>query len=381
MSQEPFGDIPLFRELQRLLASSGEGPINLEIARQVAVATANQEGSDAPVSAELGNLFADSIHTSEVVLAGYTRLTVEEPAQGEMVGRSGWATRTLMEWRWLLEHLAERFGTAVAPGPEDTTQEHMQTALKQITPLLLGIQAGTLIGSLAAEALTGYDPPIPRDGESRLMAVATNVQHVCADYDLDVPALIRWLAMRDVARHLVATAVPWVGRYHRSLLTELVESIEIDTDELERRMNELQTLGMEALQGAADGDQVLPVVPSERHQRALQRVRAFTGLVEGYAVHSTDAVGHETLEDTKKIEEAMARHRASQTRGKDLLAALLGFSIDRELEASGVTFCAAVVKLEGLLALNRVWDAPDNVPSYDELRDPFLWIERVVTQE
>ena len=37
MTQDPFGDIPLFREIQRLLASGG-GPVNLEIARQIALA-------------------------------------------------------------------------------------------------------------------------------------------------------------------------------------------------------------------------------------------------------------------------------------------------------------------------------------------------------
>ncbi|HZA20057.1 MAG TPA: hypothetical protein VE889_04305, partial [Actinomycetota bacterium] len=40
MTQEPFGDIPLFREIQRLLQAGGGGPINLEIARQVATAVA-----------------------------------------------------------------------------------------------------------------------------------------------------------------------------------------------------------------------------------------------------------------------------------------------------------------------------------------------------
>ena len=37
-------------------------------------------------------------------------------------------------------------------------------------------------------------------------------------------------------------------------------------------------------------------------------------------------------------------------------------------------------QLEGLPALNRVWEAPDNLPTYAELKDPFVWIDRVLKQ-
>ena len=56
MSQQPFGDIPLFRELQKLL-SSGEGPINTEIARQVGGAVAAQAGTEPPVTQEISQSF------------------------------------------------------------------------------------------------------------------------------------------------------------------------------------------------------------------------------------------------------------------------------------------------------------------------------------
>lgn len=64
-----------------------------------------------------------------------------------------------------------------------------------------------------------------------------------------------------------------------------------------------------------------------------------------------------------------------------MLSSLLGLSIDRPLESSGATFCAAVVKLKGLGALNRVWEAPDNLPTIAEIKDPFSWIERVLEEE
>ena len=44
---ESLGDAPLFRELQRVMAGGGDGPVNWELARQVGVATASGPASAA----------------------------------------------------------------------------------------------------------------------------------------------------------------------------------------------------------------------------------------------------------------------------------------------------------------------------------------------
>jgi uncharacterized protein (DUF2342 family) len=126
-------------------------------------------------------------------------------------------------------------------------------------------------------------------------------------------------------------------------------------------------------------DRSIPLVETERHRSALNRVRAFVGLFEGYAAHAADSVRSTIVEDSPRIQEGIARHQSSPSEGKELLANVLGFSADRELEAAGRTFCEAIVKLEGLSKLNLVWEAPDNLPSYAELKDPFVWIDRVAS--
>ena len=52
--------------------------------------------------------------------------------------------------------------------------------------------------------------------------------------------------------------------------------------------------------------------------------------------------------------------------------------MDRAWETSGSTFCTAIVRLDGMGALNRVWEAPDNLPLTQEIKDPFAWRERVL---
>ena len=378
MDPEPFGDIPLFREIQRLLASSGAGPINLELASQVATTVATEGQAEEPITEDVRKVLSDAIHSSESVLAGYTRLALVEPISGEALTRAGWANKTLSSWRWLLERLATRFIDESAASAQET-MDQMTMVMKQVGPLLMGLQSGTLVGQLAREVVSGFDPSIPREGEHSIVVVVPNLRVIAAGYDLDIADVMRTVAVQDVARYLVVQGVGWVAPYRKNLMVALVDSIEIDTGELERRLIDLQSQGMEALQ-VGQMEATLPIIPTPAHQAALDRVRAFVGLHEGYAAHATAAIAPQVLGDITRVDEAIARHRAAASDAKEMLASVLGFALDRDLATTGTTFCAAIEQLEGLPALNRVWEAPDNLPTYAELKDPFVWIDRVIKQ-
>jgi putative hydrolase len=377
MSQEPFGDIPLFREIQRLLSSS-RGPVNLEIARQVALAVATRGEAEPPPDAALRRAFGEAVHRAEGLLSGFTRLPVEEPARVEILGRAEWTRATLEGWTWILEHLAHRFvaqlGGLVGEGADQTNP--MQATLEQVGPLLSGMQAGTLVGQLAREVLARYDIPIPRSGERRLLLVAPNFDQAVADYRFERDDLIGWLALHEVARDLLTNSVKWLDSYFRSLLTEVVDALEIDPSDLERRFVELGSLGIEGIGEGASAGSVLPITPTERHRRAVRRLGSFLAVFEGYCSHAAEAVAGEMIAGRGRIEEGVARRRAASSEGRDVLAAVLGIGAERSQEAAGATFCAAVAKLKGLAALNRLWEAPDNLPDAGEIKDPFLWMER-----
>ena len=381
MTHEPFGDIPLIRELQKILASGG-GPINLELARQVATAVATQGSGDAATDPAVERAFDEAAHAAEGLVAGYARLTLAEPIRTRAVGKAWWVTSTLESWRWLLEHLARRFTGELGRFGEDDGDESNPIAagLGQVAPVLIGIQTGTLIGHLANEALGRYDLPIPRDDDGHMFFVTPNVDRMAADYGFDAPTFRKWLALQSVARHLVMSSIQWSARYLRSLLVEVVDAIELDTGDIERRFMDLQMRGIEAMQEGMGAQEALPIAPTERHRKALERLRAFVAVFEGYTTHVSQAVAHELLGEAGRIEEGMNRHRRSSSDGREMLSTLLGIGLDRALESSGVTFCAAVVRLKDMASLNRLWDAPDNLPTIDEIKDPFSWMERVLQE-
>ena len=372
----PFGDIPLFRELQRLL-SAGGGPVNLEIARQIA-GSVSAQGPTFGAAPEDPRYLADAVRQCEVLVAGYSRLAFDEPNRSTTYTRSEWAMKTIDAWRWLLEHLAARFTQELGRMGGEGEGQQIQAAMGQIAPLLMGMQAGTLVGQLSLEAVARYDVPIPRDDDGLLFAVTPNVESICTDYGFDREDFYRWVAVHEVSRHLCAIATPWLDRYHRSLLIEIADATEIDVSDLERRMIELQSGGMEAFQEGVGAEGMLPLVSTERHKRALDRLHALVALREGYASLVADNVGPSVVKDLGQISEGMQRRRNSPSQGQGMLLSVLGVSVDRALEQSGRTFCNAIVELHGISSLNRVWEAPDNLPTIPEIKDPFAWAERIL---
>lgn len=380
MSTDPFGDIPLFRELQRLL-SAGEGPINLEIGSQISRAISSQH-PDPAVSPEDRAAYDSGVHAAEQALSGYTRLALDAGMQTRVVTRDEWVSLAISGWRWILEHFATRLASGlVAQGAEMGEAGPMEQVIKQIAPLLLGVQAGTLIGHYSTETLGRYDVPIPMEMDDRLVFVNANVTRLVDEYGFDGPRFTRWITLRDAARHLILTARPWTATYHRSLVIELVDSIEIDMADVERRIADIQSGGMDALQEGMGVDAFLPVVPTERHNKAVFRLQAFVAALDGYAAHAAEKVAEPLDAADVRIDEGIARHEASPSEGKTLIQSMFGIERDRNVETAGRTFCAAVVQLRGLPELNRIWDAPDNLPTIDEIRDPFLWMERVLDHE
>jgi len=380
MAQEPFSEIPFFKELQRLLGASS-GPINLEIAGQIARSIAAQGGADTRPDPAIARSYADAVRNAELLIGGYTGLAIDEPARTDVLTRTSWIAHATDAWRWLLEGLATRFTDGLTGDGEQTGEASMlggaAPVVQQIAPLLSGMQAGTLLGHLSAEVLTRYDVPIPADDDRRLYVVAANVERVATEYQSDLSEVLSWLALREVSHHIVFAVHPWVPRYFRSTFQMLIDSIEIDMEHLERRMTEFQSGRMDELAALPAGE-VLPVIDTEQRRAALGRLRALIVIFEGYAAHCSSAVADEVVPGAARIEEAMTRRAATATDGKTVLTGILGLSLDRPLIAAAETFCAAVVKLRGVRALGEVWAAPDNLPSIAEVRDPFAWIERVL---
>jgi putative hydrolase len=376
-------DVPLFREIQRVLRSSS-GPVNWELARQVGIAAASWGSSDAPPDAQDQRGFEEAVRLAEIQVCGFTGL--EPPGdlpRVEAVRRAQWVQRNLDGLRAVLQPAAAKIGEAVARAqreamPEAAQEQGMAQLLGQLSPLLLGAQVGSVLGALGQQVLGQYDIPIPRPGsESALLFVVPNIAAFEKDWSLDATEFRIWIAIHEVT-HRLEFARPWALERFRELVEDYTSTLQLDVEALQRRLETLDPSNPEAIQEMLGADEgMFGAVLDDEQRLKLGRIQAFMSAAEGYGDHVMHALGARLLSSYSRIEEAMRRYRESEL-VDPVLERLLGIEVKREQYRLGKGFCDRVVELTDEATLARMWEGAETLPSLPELDEPTLWLARTV---
>lgn len=377
---EAFRDAPLFRELQRVMASS-TGPVNWELARQVGVASAVEAGDDAEPTEADRHAFEEAVRVAELHVARFTGL--EPPgdvARVRVVRRAEWVNASAESLRTILEPAAQRLTEAMEQAAREQMPPEMQGMagfMSQLSPLLMGTQVGQVLGFLAQRVLGQYDVAVPRGGPGSLLFVAPNVTAFEKDWSLDATDFRTSVALHEVT-HRFEFARPWARDRFRELVDDFWSTLRIDLEGMQAKLSTLDASNPEALQALMDSDEGLFGAELDDEQRLkLARVQAFMSASEGYGDHVMHALGRELLPSYPRIEEAMRRYREGES-GDPVFERLLGIEMKREQYRQGRAFCDTVVELTDEATLARMWDSADAMPSLPEVAEPRLWLARTV---
>ena len=388
-------DVPLFREIQRVLMASS-GPVNWELARQVGIATA-QWGADDPAPTEEDRTGLEQIvRASELAVADFTALPMPvDVAHVEAFRRGQWVEANIASLREVIEPIAAKLsgslgqleGLGTLPGMAETPElpdapegaggggPEMTQVLNLIGPLLMGTQVGTVLGQLGQRVLGQYDLAVPRHGSS-LYFVVPNLVRFEEEWDLPKLEFRGWVALHEVT-HRFEFARPWARDHFLQLVRDLVEHAEIDLTGLRQRVETMDFANPEAMSEAFDGvGNLFGEATSPEQRLRIARLQAFMAATEGYSEHVMDAVGQRMLSSYPKIEEAVRRHREGRA-GDQALEQLLGLEMKMEQYRLGRAFCDRVVEQTDEATLSRMWGTADSLPSMPELEEPTLWLSRM----
>jgi len=392
MDPESLRDAPLFRELQRVMSSSS-GPVQWELARQLAVAGAAESGNDPePAQAARAGL-EDALRVAELQVVDFTGL---EPANDllrvELARRADWIAGAIDAYRPLVESAASRLQDALARAmteqvqPDDGSDTPLaalglgspEELIRQLGPLLQATQIGQVFGFLAARVLGDHDVGIPRAPTGPIGFVLTNIERVEADWSLDPREFRTFVALHQVV-HRLQSERPWLPDYAARVVDDFLSTMTIDVDAIQQRFASLAPADPESLQAAFGGedDAMFGVVLDDEQRLKLDRIRALVGAVEGHGDHVATTIGARLLGSYPQIEEAMRRHRDDEELDP-LFARLLGADVGREHVELGRRFCDTVVELTDEATLTRMWTDADALPGLAELEEPRLWLARTV---
>lgn len=393
MDPESLRDAPLFQELQRVMSGSS-GPVQWELARQMAVAGAAEAGTDTTPDAATGDAFAEIARVAELQVLELTELTTPSDVMHvDVVRRADWIATAMDDYRPLVELAAERMSDALVraladqrPADDTPGSDAMaalgfgspQALIGQLGPLLQATQVGQVFGFLASRVFGGYDVGIPRVATGPLRFVLANIEGFERDWSLDPREFRTFVAVHQVV-HRLQSSQPWLPAYASTQIDEFCTSMTIDVDAIRERFASISPEDPEAFAGAfADEDgSMFGIVLDDEQRLRLDRVRALIGAVEGYGDHVAATIGRRLLGTYPKIEEAMRRHREDEELDP-IFARLLGVDVGREHVAAGRAFCETVVELTDEATLGRMWASADALPGLAELQEPRLWLARTV---
>jgi putative hydrolase len=386
--------IPLFRELQRLLASQG-GPVNWEIAGQIARAVAQARGPGASPGRGDQAAYEEAVRLAQMRISALTGL--ESPpsiTRVELADRTAWVNANLEAFRPFVERLAKglqsQFGGGLGAlgggfssqlglppfgGGEGEGMANLGVGafFGVLGPLILGLEIGFLVGFLSREVLGQHDLCLPRGDPSKLWFVIPNIAEAQQGLELDPRQFQMYLAIHEVAHQLEFTSIPWVRPHFTGLVERFIDAAELDSSEAVSR---LQSLGdPEQLNRLlSHPEELLPMLITPPQQELAREIETLMAVLEGYVEWIIDRIGAEMLPECAKIREGLSRRRAERSSVERLLEGLLGIDLKPAQYRAGVRFVAAVAAAD---QLNKLLEGPAAFPTPAELGEPAKWLSRV----
>lgn len=395
----PFGGAGFdLSQLMRMLQS--QGPVNWDVARQIASWVAVEGGSERPIDPAAHGQLDELARAAQTHVVAESDLTATFAAPLRTVGPQGWAAIHLDALRPVLEALATTLGKAMREsGPETDELETGEGAaggssgagpfgpemlggmMQMLAPALLGMQAGSMVGYLAQHALGRYDLPLPTADEPSLCFVVQNIDEFEEGWSLERADLRFYVAVHEVV-HAAERSVRWVRDRLVRLSTEYVSAYEVDPTALESRFGSLDPTDPSSLGSIAeDPNALLGAMQSPRQDEPRRQLQLLCSVLEGYADSVLERVGQKLIPSFGQIHEAMQRHRVERGEAEVFIEGLLGLKLERAHYEQGAAFCDGVIERAGPQGLNRLWEAERMLPTPAELDAPGLWLARIELPE
>ncbi len=263
------------QQMQQLMTSGDDGPVNWTTAHDVARAVAAQGGGDATVTEAQQRQVAEALRTADLWLDRVSDLP-SATARTQAWSRAEWVEQTLPVWKGVVEPIAVSVGDAMADAMAAQAPEEMRAMLGGALPMVrrmgagfFGAQLGQALGTLATEVVSAGDIGLPLLPAGRAALLPVNVAAFGAGLGLDDDEVRLYLALREAAHARLIAGVPWLRSHLLGAVEEYARGITIDTSALEEAVRNVDPSDPSALQDALS---VRPVRAPD-HAAAAGRAR------------------------------------------------------------------------------------------------------------
>ncbi|MGH4024530.1 MAG: zinc-dependent metalloprotease [Pseudonocardiaceae bacterium] len=349
-------------------AGSGGGPVNYDLAKQMALQRLSTAGLP---SAEQARAVTDAVRLAELWLDPATALPSGVQSDVAWAPRD-WVERTLPTWQRLCDPVARQMATSwIEALPADAREAAgpLVAMVEQMGGLAFGSQLGTALAQLAGEVLTSTDIGLPLGPEGVAALLPDSIEKFARGLERKSSEVMVFLAAREAAHHRLFAHVPWLRQRLLATVEEFARGIRVDSEALEEMARQVDPTNAESMERLMQSGLLEPRASAEQ-KAALARLEALLALVEGWVdVVVADAVG-ERLPGAEALGETLRRRRGSGGPAEQTFATLVGLKLrPRKLRAAAEVW-RQLTDQRGIEGRDTLWTHPDMLPTAQDLDDP-----------
>ena len=389
----PFEGMPFFGDLMRMLGT--QGPVQWDSARQLALSIATGGESEPNIDPMERFRLEQLVRVADLQVAQATGLSTSTTGRTMTIvpiTRSQWAMNTLDAYRPLIEKMATSLHPPAGSdgGSDDDLPDHLvdptEAWLGQImgllSPMMIAMISGSMVGHLATRTFGLFDLPIPRPASDELQVVPANVEAFGHDWSLDGDDLRLWVCIHQMTHHAVL-GLPHIHDRLQGLLDSYAQSFESDPDSLGTALADIEAdpssgdpmARFQEIMG--DPEAILGAVRSPRQAELQPQIDAILAVIAGYVDHVMDRIGAKLIGSYGQITEAMRRRRVEANSSDRFVERMLGLDLSQDHYDRGRAFVDGVVERAGLEGLDRLWSSAEVIPTPNEVAASGLWLARI----
>jgi putative hydrolase len=392
-------------QLQQLFTTPGGGPVNWELARQVAQAHLTGGSGNVEFGVmlpQLGTMLPGGTPAGPVAeteapkpvgdpaVTPFDRQASEEALrladlwlEDESALPSGvkataawsrgeWITRTLDVWRKLCDPVAERIVAAMSElVPEEMRGQlgPMASMVSSLGGALFGGQLGTALGSLAAEVLSAGDIGLPLGPAGTAALVPANIAEYGRGLEISEDQVRLYVALREAAHQRLFGHVPWLRGHVLAAVEAYAAGIRVNREAVEDAVSRLDPSNPEGMQEIAlEG--IFTPDDSPQQKAALTRLETVLALVEGWVCHVVDRAAADRLPDVVRLSETFRRRRAAGGPAEQTFSALVGLELRPRRLREAAALWSELTEHRGIAGRDALWGHPDLLPDDEAFADP-----------
>lgn len=274
-----------------------------------------------------------------------------------VVDRPGWA-------HYAAKSMADLFGVDEAEpleGVPDPTDLNGTVETTAVLTFLAQKTLGQFAPNLESTRERGSSP-------GQLLLVAPNVLVLQRAMAVDLKQFALWVSLHEYTHALQFAAADWLPSYMRERLETVVRSFDSESSLLEWA----RALA-ESLRGR---DSVIDRLLNDQQREEIAKITALMTVLEGHAEVIMDLVPASVLPARRTLRRKFDARRKESKRLVATLGRVSGLDQKSTQYRVGAHFVREAQKQVGVEGFNRVFTAPEFLPTVAELEQVALWVER-----